>query len=383
MANRLVTFKKLKKVWWVSNITSLVLLIILLLLWANIHHRTYYSSNRISKLTQLTEKVDNYIKDNPLPKEEKQYLHVPTGIFIQSFEFVKTNTVQISGYVWQKVDKKLLALGYKPGVSFPDAISISNLTKAYEYDDGDYHLIGWHFFGVSLLQKFDYSDYPFDVQPIQIHLWPTDFYHYVILEPDLKSYLTTAPGHVFGLEEDIVKQGFNIEESYFDLIVQHYETTFGDPIRFLAKNSLELYFNMIVKRDLLNAFLIHFLPIFGIWCVLFAITMIISNDKTFAQRVGLSTTQIYGALAGIIFSVILMNNNLRVNYLDQPVLFMEYFYLITFLIIILVSYNAYIITSKKTVHKVLQHNLLPKTLFWPFILCCLIIITVIKFYVFS
>lgn len=374
--------KQKKHMWLISNLLSATLLVILLGLWFQINHSHIDSPNRISDMSALNQAVSSFIQENPSHDQDNGYFEIPTGLFIQSFEFTKSNTVQISGYIWQKVSKKNLKLGYKPGVVFPEAKSIASLKKAYQYDDGEYRLIGWRFFGVSLLQNFNYSNYPFDIQNIKIRVWPEDFYHYVIITPDLGSYVSTKPGHVFALDKDILRQGFNLKETYFDLLIKHYETSFGDPMQYRATNSLELYFNIIVKRDLLNAFLIHFIPIFGIWCVLFAITMIISNDRQFAERVGLSTTQIFAALAGIIFAVILMSNNLRNNYLDQPILFMEYFYLITFVIIIFVSYDAYVVTAKRKVHTILHHNLLPKTMFWPFILICLVLLTVLKFYIY-
>jgi hypothetical protein len=374
--------QQLTSVWTISNGVTVFFLFIIFILWSFVNNRYAGSVNQVSSSSQLKQKLANF-KKNYLPADiAKEYMAIPTGIFIQSFEFTKSNTVQVSGYVWQKIDKKLLGRGITPGVVFPEANSLANMTEAYRYDFGSYTLVGWHFFGVSLLQNFDYSSYPFDIQSIWVRMWPADFTHSIILVPDLQSYLTTEPGMVFGLESDIVKQGFSIRETYFDMPIMHYDTTFGEPKRLMEQYSLELYFNIIIKRKLINAFLIHLLPILVIWSILFAITMIISNDKQFAERVGLSTTQLFTALGGTIFSVILMNNNLRNSYLDQPFLFMEYFYLITYAIIMLVSYDAYVITTRKKVHTVLHHNLLPKTVFWPLVLGSIIFITLLEFFIF-
>jgi len=382
MAAGKVLLKRHKSIWIVSIIVSLIFLAILLMLWFIINNRYVASVNQVSTASEIKEKVVPFEKSDAGSIRTSQVYIIPTGIFIQSFEFIKSNTVQVSGYVWQKIDKKDLAKGVIPGVIFPEASSMSNMKKAYEDDFGTYRLIGWHFFGVSLLQNFNYSSYPFDIQSIWIRMWPRDFSHYVILIPDLESYVATKPYTVFGLESDIVKQGFEIKGTYFDMPIMHYDTSFGEPRKDLETNSLELYFNIIIKRHLINAFLIHLLPILVIWSILFAITMIISNDKQFAERVGLSTTQLFTALAGIIFSVIIMNNNLRSNYFDQPFLYIEYFYLLTYAIIMLVSYDAYVITTKRKIQNIFHHNLLPKTLFWPMILGCLIIITLFKFFIF-
>lgn len=371
-----------KSFWTVSNIISFVFLLIIFILWIIINNRYAPSANQVSNEAELNKKLVMFNQNyTPIHSIEK-YTIIPTGIFIQSFEFTKSNTVQVSGYVWQKIDKKAIKRGIKPGIVFPESKSVTNLEKAYDHDFGSYRLIGWHFYGVPLLQNFNYSAYPFDVQSIWIRIWSADFQHSVVLVPDFDSYTTTEPGKIFGLESDIVKQGFEIIETYFDMPIMNYDTSFGEPQKQMERNSLELYFNIIVKRHLINAFLIHLLPIIVIWCILFAITMIISNDKRFAERVGLSTTQLFTALGGIIFSVILMNNNLRYHYFDQPFLYMEYFYLITYAIIMLVSYDAYVITTRQKIHSVLHHNLLPKTVFWPLILGCIIVITLFEFFIY-
>lgn len=216
-----------KRIWRISNITSAVLLLVLIILWTMINQRGVHSTNKISTVSDINQSFLHFEQKYVNKKHKKDYLRVPTGLFIQSYEFVETNTVKVSGYVWQKIDKKLLKDKFEPGIIFPDAKSIASMEKEYEYREGDYVLMGWRFYGVSLLQNFDYSDYPFDILTIQIHLWPKDFYHYVLLEPDLSSYISTKSGIVFGVEDDIVKQGFGIKESYFDLINEKYDTTFG------------------------------------------------------------------------------------------------------------------------------------------------------------
>lgn len=379
---KLWTLKLPKHVWLISNSLSLCLLFLLLFLWYLINNRYTSSLNQISTPKELSDKLTQYQQTYLIDADTRAVVIVPTGIFIQSFEFSSANTAQVSGYVWQKISKKDLEAGFTPGIVFPEAKSIGRMEKAYEQDYEDYRLIGWHFYGVSLLQKFNYDNYPFDIQSIWIRIWPTDFYFNVLQVPDLVSYETTVPGQVFGLEKDIATQGFDIKETYFDMPIMGYDTSFGDPPELIEKNSLELYFNIIVKRHLVNAFLIYLLPIMVTWSILFAITMIISNDKQFARRVSLSTTQLFTALGGIVFAIILMNNSLRSNFPGQPFLYLEYFYMITYVIIILIACNAYLITAKTRVHQALDKNLLPQILFWPLILTSLILITLVEFFVF-
>lgn len=371
-----------KHPWLISNAITFIFLMLIIILWMGVNNRYTPSTNQVATKANLHQKVEHFLKKYPEQYQKNKVRIIPTGIFIQSFEFVKSNTVRVSGFIWQKIKKEDLKAGVLPGVMFPEANDTIKIKRDYSYDYGRYQLIGWHFQGLSLLQNFNYSSFPFDIQSIWIRLWPRDFKDHVILVPDLDSYTTTKPGQVFGLEKDIVKQGFNIEETYFDMPTMQYDTSFGEPLKKMERDSLELYFNIIVKRHLVNSFLIHLLPIVVIWCILFAITMIIYNHKQFEQGSGISTTQLFTALGGIIFSVILMNNNLRRNYFDQPILFMEYFYLITYIIILLVSYDVYMMTTGRQINPRLRLTLLRKTLFWPLILGMIIAITLWKFYIF-
>ncbi len=369
----------IKHPWFISNSITLIFLIIIALLWIHVNDRYKPSNNQVATKADLDKKVHDFLKKFPEQYKKNEIRIIPTGIFIQSFEFVKSNTVRVSGFIWQKIRKEDLKAGILPGIIFPEANDAIKIKQDYSHDYGSYLLYGWHFQGVTLLQNFNYSSFPFDIQSIWIRLWSKDFKEHIILVPDLESYLSTKPGKVFGLEQDIVKQGFDIVETYFDMPKMRYDTSFGDPLNHMEKDSLELYFNIIVKRHLVNSFLIHLLPIVVIWCILFAISMIISNQEQFERRAGISTTQLFTALGGIIFSVILMNNNLRRNYFDQPILFMEYFYLITYVIILLISYDVYMMTTGCPGK---SHTLLRKTLFWPLILGMVILITLCKFFIF-
>lgn len=200
-----------KGVWTISIITSLIFLLIIIILWNIVNNRYSVSENQVSSNAELNQRLTSFKTILDPNQHNKKHVLIPTGIFIQSFEFVKSNTVQVSGYVWQKIDKSALKKGIKPGIVFPEAKSMANMKLAYNHDYGTYKLFGWHFYGVSLLQNFNYSPYPFDIQSIWIRMWPADFTNQIILVPDLQSYLSTKSGTIFGLESDIVKQGFAIK----------------------------------------------------------------------------------------------------------------------------------------------------------------------------
>lgn len=373
----------LKKAWTLSIIVSALFLMTLISMWYVIANRYSPSPDQVSSGHEVSQRVENFIKKQQASTFDNVPVFIKTGLFIQSFEFLNANTVRVSGYVWQIIPKQMLQGDISPGVVFPEANTGFEMNQIYDLNVADHKVLGWHFYGLSLQQNFNYSDYPFDVQSIWIRLWPKDFKKNIILTPDLTAYNSTATGEIFGLDNDIVKHGFSFKETYFTMPLIEYDTNFGIPENVISKKSLELDFHIVVGRHLINPFLIHLLPIIVIWCILFALTMVITNNDQFAAKVKFSTTQLFIALGGIIFSVLLISTNLRDQYIDQPILYIEYFYLITYIIIMLVAFDAYILSTKTDIHTIMRRNLLPKTLFWPLILGCIVILTALKFFIFQ
>ncbi len=117
---------------------------------------------------------------------------VPTGVFLQSFEFLNANNVEMSGFVWQKY-----GAGHPPrrhprhrlaGGSWRRRTRPTEAWRV-EHDGGEQ--IGWYFRG-TFRQNFDYSLYPFDRQAVWLRLWHPDPERDVLLVPDLAAYSDTA-----------------------------------------------------------------------------------------------------------------------------------------------------------------------------------------------
>lgn len=316
------------------------------------------------------------------PQEQIEHpIFVPTGVFIQSFEFVRSNTVKVSGYVWQKISEKDLKSGITPGIVFPEANEHVDIKLAYKIDYPDYKVFGWNFTGVSLLQRFDYSTFPFDIHAIWIRLWAKDFERNVVLVPDLISYDSTSVGKVFGLEKDIIKQGFDIQETFFDMPAMVYDSDFGIASDVGQKASLEFYFNIVLKRDLFTPFIIHLLPLFLIWCILFFVTMMVTVDKHQNRETAATATNLFAVLDATVFSVLILHIGFRRSFVDQPLLYLEYFYLITYILIIIIAYDVYNVTTNLKATRLIKRNLLPKTWFWPGLLLAVLVITIIEFFI--
>lgn len=128
----------------------------------------------------------------------------------------------------------------------------------YKKTQGNETVIGWYI-NTSLRQTFDYARYPFDRQDIWLRLWHLNFDRNVILVPDLKAYDAVNdwpqdPNIFLGLERDFVLERLSLERTYFNYHYNNYNTDFGID-NYVGQTAFpELYFNVGVRREVLDAF---------------------------------------------------------------------------------------------------------------------------------
>ncbi|WP_221034034.1 hypothetical protein [Legionella jordanis] len=347
-------------------------------MWLIIKYHQYPTfPNRVDSLEQLGQKINEY---NQLFSGHKQKpTYIPTGLFIQSMEFDNANTVLVSGYVWQKYPNNLLPP--EEGVVFPESKVRIWWASAYQLRFDDYQVRGWQFGGVPIFQDFDYSNYPFDIQVIWLRLWSREFYKNIILVPDLNAYQSTKQ-KLLGLEKNIVEVGLKFEESFFSMEKLNMDSNFGIKNYRYTENYPELYYNIIVSRYFIDAFIHYLLPVIVIWSILFSLVMMTRTKAEERQKLGLSTIGIISALGAAFFSILVINANLRSQFPGQPILYIELFYAVTYLVISLIAINAFIVTGQDKIPACLKwrDNLLPKLLFWPVILGSLALLTFFRFF---
>ena len=365
-----------KRTWILSNTVVVILLLILLSIYYHVGFR--YRMDEQQLVTP--EKVQAYLKNNWLNKaEHNNTLYVPTGVYIQSLVFNSPNDVALTGYIWQTYPHKI-PLDIQPDFVFPEAINlVSTLYKqlAYKQIKNDQVTLGTYF-EVLTRQDFDYKNYPFDDKVIWLRIQPKDFDKNIILVPDLKSYDATALGDSFGIDHSIVLEGFKLRETYFAYHLSKFDTNFGLDHFMGKENFPELYFNIVITRNLINALILHVLPLFAVLILLFATLMMVTENKEKIEKYDFSASSSLGACSALFFILILVHNDLR-NYLNAGyVVYLEYIYIIAYLMIVLVAVNAYIFaSSKKTYYRLIHYadNLIPKVLFWPITLVLILFAT--------
>src|SRR5687768_1441012 len=152
-----------------SVIWTIVLVVALLFTWRVIvtaHRWEGYAGTIVTSPQEL----EAFISAHPDSFAAYDY-HVPTGIFLQSFEFLSTNNVEISGFVWQSYGPEIPDHVMR-GVVLPEAMDEAyQAEEAWRVEgDDDTEQIGWYFSG-TFRQNFDYRLYPFDRQDIWLRIW--------------------------------------------------------------------------------------------------------------------------------------------------------------------------------------------------------------------
>lgn len=363
-----------KKIWWsISLLISLIFSGVIYLIWdKEVNH---YDAE-IGQLSSQSD-VDEYFKNNL--DERSGFLYIPTGVFIQSLKFVNASDVNITGYIWQKYDDDLPNTITK-GVIFPEQVYSVNTTFNKEYDrtnDGE-TVVGWYF-DVTLRQPFDYSKYPLDKQKVWIRMWHKDFDSNVVLTPDLEAYDSTKDNEIFGIDPDFVSGGWTINETFFQYKLTDYDTNFGIE-SYVGKTKFpELHFNIAVVRDFKNTFIINLVPLIIVASMLFSVLMITTSRKDKIAKFGFSVSGALGTASALFFVVMLAHIQVRQQFPGAGIVYIEQFYLIIYVMVLLLSLNVYFFSigdGDKGI-KFIQYNdnLIPKVTFWPIILGTLAVIT--------
>ncbi|MFN8676901.1 MAG: hypothetical protein U0Z70_11045 [Thermomicrobiales bacterium] len=308
-------------------------------------------------------------------------IRVPTGVFLQSLEFLSGDNIQVSGFYWQRFGPDIPD-DFVRGLVLPEAIRDAyKQTEAYRYTEGDVETIGWYF-EATIREPFDYTYFPFDRQDAWIRLWSRDFTHAVTLVPDFASYTSMDPRMLPGLERDFVYSGWIPRFSGFSMTVQEYTSSFGIGDAKDVDTLPELYFNLILDRKFVGAFFEHFIFALAVAIVLFGLLVLTTDDENLRNRFQLTTAGVLAACSGLIFAVILKHNQLRSLLGTRGVSYIEIIPILLYLAIAAVIINAILLASPvqlRFIHH--RNNLWPVLLYWPLLLGTILSTTLYLFFI--
>ena len=304
---------------------------------------------------------------------------IPTGIHVQRMDFQDSYNLNIGGTVWQKIPLNI-AEEITPGVSFPQTspfAEASLIEEAYRREfagkegESGYLLIGW-IYRVTLQLNFEYSDFPFDKRQIDIEVESADTTGKVMLVPDLASYRQTNPSSLPGMADSIVLSGNEITESYFNFSTQQLGTDFGFGVEQGRHQTSVLHFNVHLRRKLLNVFVTYLIPIAVALMMIFI--LLIACRKT-TERQG-----IIESMAAFIFVLIFSHIDLRKEVVTGELIYLEYFYFITYLMVLLTTFNLMAYTLNKTDAFDFNENQVFKAIYFPLFFFAVLAVTMAKFY---
>ena len=336
---------------------------------------------------QLTDKasIKNYLnehwKKTGLPRD-KIPLYVPTGVFIESVDWLDANSFYISGYVWQKYPHSSKGK-VTQGFVLPEAVTLKKKV-AYRWESETTETVGWFFEG-KISQRFDYTKYPFDHKTVRLRMWHEDFNQVALLVPDLDSYDSTRPPDKFGIDPEIVLGGYDIIETFFRYQHHKYDSNFGYVGTKSQKNFPELYFNMVIKRDAIDALIINVLPLIIVIILCFSSLLSITIDEAKREIYNFRFLEILTQCGALFFVILLAHIHLREVLAGVGIVYLEYMYVIAYLCIVYVAVNAFLVVHAEltdyAIYRIIkfEDNLLPKVLFLPIFSAAALLVSIYFF----
>lgn len=301
---------------------------------------------------------------------------IPTGVYIDRLFFEDSYNVSVSGQIWQKYPNTIVD-SVTTGFALPQTAPFAEaqLLEERGRQQGDEYTIITYAFRNTFRLNFQYKKYPFDRRNIKLYIQPLSLKDNLIFVPDLESYAFTNPSQCPGISKKIELSGSEILESYFSYNYYTYDATFGSPISGSNTPVAEMYYNVKLKRVLITAFVTYLIPIFVTLIMMFMLIYTIKKEED--KKVDGNIVQ---AMTAFFFVLIFSHIDLRKNIDTAELIYMEYFYFVTYVMIILSTYNLITYSRDKNHLFDYKENLIVKTTFWPVFLMMILIITLLMFY---
>jgi len=368
----------MRGIWIVSSVFAGACILVGIFVVALAMKQQLPHGDNITRITNwnLLNRFTSEQRRRTLTQRQEVPLFIPTGVYIQSAFLEDATNVGLSGYVWQRYTRGVHD-GIQRGFIMPEAKS-STVTKAYTIEDGDTELVRWNFKAI-VHQNFDYSKYPFDSERVIVDIWHKEFTRNVILVPDLESYKLMSPASKPGLFKEMQISGWGIGDASFNYLTESYKTSFG--LRNFAglTNYPNLYFAFDIRKEITGPFVSNMLPLLVVSILLFAILFLGAREERDKGRLGF-TLDVIAACAGFFLVAILLHIALRRDLAARDIFYLEYFYFVTYAMILFVAANYVLLTktSMRLVHY--RDNFLAKVVFWPVSQLALLLFTLIVFY---
>jgi hypothetical protein len=364
---------------------SIILLGALLTTWLLINNDVREVGSPDGVAVHDLAEVDRFLSAHALNLAPGQVapIPVPTGIFIETIEFVTPNNVQVSAFIWQRYGAQVpddVPRGFElPGVT-TESLTTSD-SYSVENPDGS-ALLGWHVH-LTVRHPHDYRNFPFDRQDVFIRMWPEVPDRRVVLVPDFASYPDITPSSLPGLDRNFVGAGWTAEHTFFSLSMNDANSTFGFPEGATPRGFPELSFNVGLKRNFVEPFLDDMLLTIVVALLLFAVVILNSQNMDRRTRFGVTTFGVLATSGTLLFTVLTKHNQIRSEVTPGQIVYIEILPILLYVTILLSVTNAILLLAAPADRfKFIFYadNLLPDVIYWPALLGSLWAVTLLVFW---
>ena len=260
----------------------------------------------------------------------------------------------------------------KKGVFMPRGyVNSMEQTDVTETMIGAYpaRLYRWNF-DIESMQKFSYSLYPFGKANMDFTFWSNDFDNNLILVPDLEAYVQLYPTTKPGIDRRFHLKTWDIYSTYYTYVMESYLSNFGN-INIQGINQFpELVFNISIMRKFGDILIGKVIPLAVVLLFLFTILFVRDRSEGFSNIIGCS---------GLFFVLIIDHINLRESVAPDEIMFLEYAYFLSYVLLLFVAATSFDIFRKGEEY-VIRADLMIKKFYWTFVMGTMTLITVIRFW---
>lgn len=126
----------------------------------------------------------------------------------------------------------------------------------------------------------------------------------------------------------------------------------------------ELYFNIELSRNILNPFIAHLFPLAVVLLMLYALVLTISRKESSLKFFGFDVSNVIASSSALFFVLLIMHVQLRDELSTNSIVYMEYFYLISYITILMITINSILFSWDPPVRLVgFKDNLIPKLIY--------------------
>jgi hypothetical protein len=335
------------------------------------------SGVRVSDKATLFHVINSFSRSS-LDRHTEAPVYIPTGVFLESAALNTSGDLLLSGYLWQKY-----RLGAQDTIPRGFTISGASSQEAREncrIRESGFEVVRWCF-SCTVPQRIDHSKYPLEQVKLSLQVLHKGLNHNVLLVPDLAAYKFINPTALPGLRKGLVLPGWRITRSFFELRENVYDTNFGLKRPLTKENFPSFCFSIMIKRNFIDAFISNLTALIIVTILLFTLLMITSRDERLVGFMQAGSGRILNICAAMFFVIAFNHVDIRRKIAAEQVFYLEYFYFLIYLAILLISINSVLFSIDAKIN-LIQHreNLLPKLLFWPFLLGMLFVVSVVTFY---